>query len=77
MMTPEELYDKIESNIFKQLRGDWVISNRNDASVKSELLIKQYRKEIEKGKCKKCKHNFEDKTKPNPYHDIEKYYSTE
>ncbi len=40
-------------------------------------LINQFKKEIEKNKCEKCRYDFEDKDKPSPYHDVEKYYSTE
>jgi len=72
---PEEIYfeEKVGSN------GIHCLDYKNESDVKyiRADLFNKFKKEIEKNKCEKCRYDFEDKDKPSPYHDVEKYYSTE
>jgi len=55
-----------------------VYQKKSEQCIQKQInLIEQFGKEVEQNKCKKCRYNFEDKNKPSPYHDVEKYYNTE
>jgi len=71
----ESLLDKLDTLYL--LDFDKKFITITELQEKTRSVINQFKKEIEKSRCEKCKYSFEDKDKPTPYHDVEKYYSTE
>ena len=77
MKAPEELLFEIDQLRIKYKGQKFDIEKGSSYINESIDLINQFKEEVEKNRCEKCRHSFEDKDKPSPHHDVEEYYSTE